>query len=270
MHAESDFSAFGGYVTDEEVGRGGSATVYRAHHIADPQRPVALKVLDEDHRTASERARLQREFEFADTLDHPHILTVYERGPSWLAMQFVDGGHSTELSSIGDRLVALTQIADALDYTHHAGIVHGDVKPTNILVGSDFARVGAVLVDFGVAHAVVDDVGRQQQDLLVSLPYTAPEVLLGRPPAATSDQYALACTAVELLTGAPPFATDNAAELVDAQLYHNPPPIVGDFGGVERSLDLVLARAMKKKPDARYASCTEFVERIARVLRRIG
>ncbi|HYB37228.1 MAG TPA: protein kinase [Mycobacterium sp.] len=117
---------------------------------------IALKVLGENHRTPSERARLDREFDFADRLDHPHIVTVYDRGPYWLAMQFVDGGKSTRLQRLDDRLTALAQISDALDYAHRCGIVDCDVKPANILVFKDFSRLDAVLIDFGVAHAVVD------------------------------------------------------------------------------------------------------------------
>lgn len=266
-HADGDSSNFGGYVIDREVGRGGHATVYQAHQVSDPRRAVALKVLDEGHRAPREQARLDREFEFARLLDHPHIVTVYEHGPNWLAMQFVDGGNSTRLQTLDDQLIVLTQIAAALDYAHRAGIVHGDVKPANILVAADFPRTGAVLVDFGVAHAVVEDVWRRQKDPQVSLPYTAPELLLGRTPTAATDQYALACTTVELLTGTPPFTAENADELVDAQLRRRPPPVSRDFGWVPRALDTVLGRAMAKLPDVRYESCSEFVENVTRVLR---
>ncbi|MGH3563236.1 MAG: serine/threonine-protein kinase [Mycobacterium sp.] len=270
LHTGSDFSDFDGYVVDREVGRGGCATVYQAHYASDPQHVVALKVLDEDHRTPAEQARLDREFEFARMLDHPHIVTVYERGPCWLAMQFVGGGKLTRLQVLNDRLAALAQIADALDYAHRSGIVHCDVKPANILVAADFSHTGAVLIDFGAAHAVVHDVRRRQSRPQVSLPYTAPEVLLGQAPSAATDEYALACTAVELLTGTPPFTADNAAELVDAQLHRMPPRISRDFGWVSHAFDTVLATAMAKTPELRYRSCTEFVERLSRALHRSG
>lgn len=260
----------GDYVIDRTVGRGGCATVYRAHPVSGPQRVLALKVLDEGHRTAAERAHLDREFEFARALDHPHVVTVYDRGPGWLTMQLVAGGNSTRLQLFDDRLAALAQIADALDYAHRNGIVHCDVKPANILVAEDFSHDGAVLIDFGVAHAVAEDVWRRQRRPQVSLPYTAPEVLLGKAPAAATDEYALACTTVELLTGAPPFTADTAAELVDAQLRRLPRPVSGDFGWIPRAFDTVLSRAMAKAPEVRYRSCTEFVEHITRVLRTSG
>lgn len=228
---------------------------------------IALKVLGENHRTPSERARLDREFDFADRLDHPHIVTVYDRGPYWLAMQFVDGGKSTRLQRLDDRLTALAQISDALDYAHRCGIVDCDVKPANILVFKDFSRLGAVLIDFGVAHAVVDDVGRRPKNLQASLPYAAPEILRGHAPSAATDEYALACSAVELLTGAPPFTADTASELVNAHLHRLPPRISRDISWVPHAFDAVPAKAIAKHPEVRYLSCAEFVEHVARALR---
>lgn len=263
-------SAIGGYVIDREVGHGGHAAVYQAHRVADPQRTIALKVLDEQHRTPVERAQLAREFAFADRLDHPHIVAVYEHGKFWLAMQFVDGGKSTRLQTLDDRLTALAQIADALDYVHRSGVVHCDVKPANILVAADFPRHGAVLTDFGVAHAVVEDVWSRPQHPEVSLPYAAPEVLLGKSPTAASDEYALACTAAELLTGSTPFTPESAATLVDAHLHHPPPAMSRDIDWLPRAFDSVLSRAMAKIPQARYGSCTELVEQLCRVLASVS
>lgn len=258
---------FGDYVIGREVGRGGHAVVYRAHRRVDPQHLVALKILHERHRTPVEQARLDREFEFAHVLDHPNVVTVYERGPFWLAMQLVDGVKATRLQTLDAQLTVLAQIADALDYTHRSGIVHCDVKPANILVPEDFPHSGAVLIDFGAAHAVVEDVQRRRQKHPeVSLPYAAPEMLLGQAPSAATDEYSLACTAVELVTGKPPFTADTAAELAGAQLRHQP-LVSEDFGRWARGFDTVLTSAMAKDPDMRYGSCSELVGQITRVLR---
>ena len=176
---------FEGYVVDAALGHGGYATVYRAHDATRPERAVALKVLDENHRRPAQLTRLQREFELAHQLDHPHIVTMYGRGPGWLAMELVDGGTVANLPTVGDRLTALAQIADALDYTHRHGIVHADVKPSNILVSQEFSRSGAVLIDFGVAHVMAEDVGGRPTHIEASLHYSAPELLLGQTPTAS-------------------------------------------------------------------------------------
>lgn len=255
---------FAGYVIDAMLGRGGYAAVYRAHRPADPKHAVALKVLDEHHRGEDQIARLRREFEFAHRLDHPHIVTVYDHGVGWLTMEVLDGGTSSALPNTETRLNALTQIADALDYTHRSGIVHCDVKPSNILMSQDFCR--AVLTDFGVAYAVSETVGWRATQIEASLPYTAPELLRGRPPSALSDQYALACTAVELLIGRPPYTAATWMEMVDAHLNRPVPSFSPKIDWLPRHFDSWLHRALAKIPESRYDSCTELIEQLRRAL----
>lgn len=258
---------FDGYVVDQTLGHGGYATVYRAHATATPEHPVALKVLADEHRGATGFARLEREFEFAYRVRHPHVVAVQRHGPGWLAMQFIDGGTVDTLQTRDHRLVALAQIADALDFVHVRGIVHSDVKPSNILVNKDFTSSGAVLIDFGVAHAIAEGRHRHPSQVQASLPYTAPEVLQGQTPTAAADEYGLACTAVELLIGAPPFAANTSMALVDAHLHQTPPRVSRQISWIPRAFDSVLAKAMAKSADARYESCTEFVEHIRQALR---
>ncbi len=255
---------FEGHIVDAFLGRGGYATVYRAHRAADPNHAVALKVLDEHHRHEDQTARLRREFEFAHQLHHPHIVTVHEHGTGWLTMELVEGGMSTALPSKAHRLTALAQIADALDYTHRCGIVHCDVKPSNILVSLDFSR--AVLIDFGVAYAVAETVGWHAKHIEASLPYAAPELLRGRPPSALTDQYALACTAVELLLGTPPYSAETWMGLVDAHLNRPVPSFSRKIAWVPRLFDSVMSRALAKIPERRYDSCSEFVTQLTRAL----
>ncbi|MBJ7337958.1 serine/threonine-protein kinase [Mycolicibacterium sp.] len=258
--------AFEDYVVDGVVGHGGSATVYRAHHAATPDQAVALKVLDDTHHDPGNLTRLLREFEFARRTAHPHVVTMYECGPGWLAMQFVAGGTVLGLTSRADRLTALSQIAGALDHAHRLGIVHCDVKPANILVCEPFSRGGAILTDFGIARAVTDAVARRPTHVEGSLPYVAPEVLHGHAPTASSDEYALACTTVELLTGSPPFTALTSIALVSAHLNSPVPKYSRRYDWMPRAFDSILAKAMAKTPELRYQSCSEFISLVVRAI----
>jgi serine/threonine protein kinase len=258
---------FQGYVVGAVVGHGGFATVYRAHHASGDEHFIALKVLADDHHGPAEFFRLQREFDFADRVRHPHVVSVERCGAGWLAMRFVDGGTLAATQPLENRLTALAQIAEALDYVHRCGIVHCDVKPTNILVYKDFSEGGAVLIDFGVAHALAEDYRKRPQQVQASLPYIAPEVLLGHIPQAATDQYGLACTAVELLTGAAPFDEPTASALINAHLDSAPPQVSRKVASLPRAVDSIVCRAMAKDPEMRYESCTEFVAMLTKVLR---
>ena len=258
---------FEGYVIEAAVGHGGYATVYRAHHAAGADRAIALKVLDEQHRHQAQLARLRREFEFAHQLDHPHIVRMYERGPGWLSMELLSGGTVAILSTMPERLAALTQIGDALDYIHNHGIVHCDVKPSNILVQQYFSQDGAALIDFGVAVSITDDIGYRATHVEASLPYCAPELLTGHAPSGATDEYALACTAVELITGSPPFTAISQLGLIGAHLKKAPPRRSREIDWLPRVFDSILAKAMAKSPENRYQSCREFISLITRALR---
>jgi serine/threonine-protein kinase len=181
-------------------------------------------------------------------------------------MELVEGGTATRLKRLADRLAALVQIAGALDYAHQLGIVHCDVKPSNILVSLPFAVHGAVLTDFGVAHAVAEDVGRKPAHIEASLPYSAPELLYGHAPTAETDEYALACTAFELITGSPPFTATTSMGLVDEHLHSPPPKLSRKVDWVPHAFDSIMSKALAKGPDSRYESCAELIALIARAL----
>jgi eukaryotic-like serine/threonine-protein kinase len=266
MSALASGDRFAGYLVDEALGHGGYATVYRARQPG-ARAVVALKVLDDNHLDPVHLARLRREFAFARQLDHPHVVTMYDAGPGWLAMELVAGGTIGTPSRRTDRLTALAQIADALDYAHRRGIVHCDVKPSNILVAQELSPIRAVLVDFGVAHSVAADVGRRPSHVEASLPYSAPELLRGQAPSAATDEYALACTTVELITGAPPFSATTPMDLIEAHLHRPPPRISKRIAWVPLAFDAIVAKGLAKSPDHRYRTCAEFVSLISRALR---
>lgn len=280
---------FHSYAVGKVLGQGGSSTVFLAHRVSANDPPVALKVLSPGRRTEIHLQRMTREFDFARRLQHPHIVEVYERGTDWLTMRYIDGGNAATLHSLGLRLQALAQIAEALDFTHRQGIVHCDVKPANMLVFKDFSRGGAVLIDFGVSHSLAEDMSarlsrdaterlsldpakritHQRPDsaarVQASLPYAAPELLTGRAPSAATDEYALACTAVELITGAPPFVAPTAGALIDAHLHQAPPRMARKVSWVPHAFDSIMAKAMAKDPDARYESCAGLIALLTRV-----
>lgn len=263
---------FEGYRVETLLGHGGEAGVYRAHRVAGGAdgrcaSVVAIKILDEDHRDNADVARLAREFRVARHLEHPHIIEVHEHGDFWMTMQYIDGGPISRLETLDDRLDALAQVADALDAAHRSGIVHTDVKPINILVHQDFS-LGAVLVDFGAAHVLAEDVWNRSGRPLASLPYAAPELLQGRLPQAATDEYALACTALEVLTGLTPYSTNNASDLIDSHLHRPPPDISTMVPWLSKSFDVVLARSIAKDPDRRYESCTEMIGHISAAISR--
>jgi eukaryotic-like serine/threonine-protein kinase len=254
------------YVIDAAVGHGGSAVVYRAHHAAEPTAAVALKVLDERHRDPDHLSRLRHEFDFANRVKHPHVVKVFDCGPGWLAMELIEGGSVTKLTERSDVLVALLQIAEALDHVHRQGVVHCDVKPANILVAQDFSAGGATLIDFGVARNLAERIGHRLTRIEASLPYSSPEVLRGHAATAATDEYALACTTVELLTGTPPFVATTAMGLIDDQLNRPVPQVSRRFDWMPRAFDSILAKAMAKDPERRYDTCGEFIALVIRVL----
>ena len=263
----SQEDTFEDYVIDGALGHGGSATVYRAHHADAPGHVVALKVLDQRHHDEAHLSRLLREFELARRARHPHVVTMYECGPCWLTMQLATGGTAMRLTSRRDRLTALAQVAGALDHVHATGVVHCDVKPSNILVLEEFTINGVILTDFGIARSMTEDLGHRPKNVEASLPYAAPEVLRGHAPSAASDEYSLACTAVEMITGATPFRAPTAMALISAQIDNPVPRYARRFDWIPHSFDSILAKAMAKDPDQRYQSCSEMIVLMTRSLR---
>ena len=268
---------FAGYVIQRLLGTGGMGEVYLAQHPRLP-RQDALKILSSASTVDDEfRARFIREAELAATLWHPHIVGVLDRGEFngrlWISMDYVDGTDAGRLIrerySSGmpeqDVFEIVTAVADALDFGHERRLLHRDVKPENILVtASDGHRRRVLLTDFGIARRV-DDVSNLTDDNVAvgTISYVAPEQLLGKQLDGRADQYALAATAFHLLTGAPPFEDSNRAVVISHHL-HTSPPRISDRRPDLAHLDAVLARALAKDPDERYANCLDFARALTK------
>ncbi|BBY04822.1 serine/threonine protein kinase [Mycobacterium noviomagense] len=262
---------FAGYTIVRLLGSGGMGQVYLAQHPRLPRRD-ALKVLPADLTADTEyRERFHREADLAAELWHPNIVGIHDRGEFggqlWISMDYVEGTDAAELlrnqypsgMPSTEALEIVTAVADALDYAHSRGLLHRDVKPSNILLGEPTTRKRRILLaDFGIARQVGDISGLTATNMMVGTPaYCAPEQLTGSDLDGRADQYALACTAFHLLTGSEPFQHSNPAVVITHHLSAPPPPI-GDRRPELAELDPVIAKALAKNRDDRYPSCSDF------------
>jgi serine/threonine-protein kinase len=255
---------FVGYRIEELIGRGGMGVVYRAYDLR-LKRTIALKLvapelaLDEHF-----RERFARETELAMALEHPNVIPIYDAGDVdgrlYLAMRLVEG---PDLRGILRREGALpaerahaicAQVASALDAAHAKGLVHRDVKPSNVLVDADDH---VYVADLGVGRRL-EEVG---EDRSVGTPaYLPPEEIEGGPVDGRADVYSLGCLFYECLTGEPPFRRDSPLALAWAHLEEEPMPSSARRDGLPQAIDAVLGKALAKSPDDRYATCAGFMD----------
>ena len=266
----------GGYQLLERLGQGAMAQVYRAR---DPTSgaEVAVKILY-PHLTGDEGfvARFRREAQAAASLDHPHIIRILDHGTegdlSYLVMELIDGPslkdvleRREEPLSPDEAVRLVTTLAEALEHAHRQGIVHRDVKPSNVLLRG--GRLDdPVLTDFGVARMVEATVATAAGTTLGTPTYMAPEQGEGKPGDARSDIYALGVILYELLTGRPPFEADSPYALILRHI-HTPPPSPRTLRpALPKPLEAVTLRALAKEPAARYPSAAAFAEALRRSL----
>ena len=257
------------YRVESNVARGGMAIVYRARDIV-LRRPVALKVIaPELAMNENFRLRFKRESQLAAAIEHPGIIPIYrageEDGRLYIAMRFVDGEDlGTVLRRQGglpvDQLLPLfTQIADALDAAHAAGLVHRDVKPGNVLLtghAGDLSARHVYLTDFGLTKRPASGIDLTTAGrILGTVHYVAPEQIGGGPVGAAADVYSLGCMLYEALAGDPPFVAEDETAMLWAHLAGPIPSVRGRRPDLPPAVDDVLARAMAKEPAGRPATC---------------
>lgn len=270
--ALSDGQMFAGYRIIGLLGSGGMGRVYLAQHPRLPRRD-ALKLLPRDWSAdADYRLRFNREADLASTLWHPNIVGVHDRGEDdgqlWISMDYVDGLDAARLVAErhpggmpADEVAQIViAVARALDSAHKRGLLHRDVKPANIMLThlDDDGEQRILLTDFGLARDVDDDSGFAASDMtLGTVAYCAPEQLQGEDVDGRADQYALAATAFALLTGRPVFADSDPSVVVGHQLDSSPTALAETHPELA-ALDPVLAVALAKRPEDRFARCSDF------------
>ncbi|MGD8377263.1 MAG: protein kinase, partial [Acidobacteriota bacterium] len=254
------------YRVVELVGEGSSAQVYLAEAVRDGGGRVALKILRRpgDDTLSNELAILQK-------LAHPSLVrllghgTLSQEGPPYLALEWVDGTDLVEASRLlpPSRLRGLlAQLCRGLAYLHGQGIVHGDLKPSNLLVvrSSDEAEDGLVIkiLDFGLAR-LIDGSDRPEGGTLA---YAAPEILRGGKVDGRADLYAVGILLYRILSGSLPFDVSDPAAALRGHLEETPRPLDRDRIGVAAELAEIVTRLLMKDPADRFASATELADRL--------
>jgi serine/threonine-protein kinase len=264
--------SLGRYEILEELGRGSMGVVYKAR---DPRigRIVALKTIAFSFALGpgEEEEFLQRfhhEAQIAGRLNHPNVVTIYDvgekaaDGEAYIAMEFVTGTNLHDLLAGGARLplaqVAslVTQVAEALDFAHDNGVVHRDIKPANILITESGQ---AKILDFGIAR--LEAAGMTRPGRFFGTPnYMAPEQVTGADVDGRADQFSLGVTLYQLLTGEKPFVGESVTAISYQVVNVEAPPPSKLNTALRSSFDIVVARALAKRPTDRYARCSDLAE----------
>lgn len=260
-----------GFRVQSLIGAGSMGSVYLAEDTRTGE-PVALKVmtagLAEDERF---RQRFIRESALAATLDHPHVVRTLASGEAdgmlFLAMAYVEGSDLRDVLRREGRLEPeralrlVAQAAGALDAAHAEGLVHRDVKPGNILIGSGPDGEHAYMCDFGLARHVSSVSSLTgERGFVGTIDYVPPEQIEGGTIDSRTDVYSLGCVLFECLSGARPFERDSELSVVFAHLNEPPPRITELRPELPVAFDGVFANALAKLLDDRYQSCGEMVD----------
>ena len=276
---KSEVRQVGRYRILELLGRGGMATVFKAH---DPgiDRIIAIKFLhaslceDEEYRT-----RFLREARAAGMLTHPNIATIYDvgeiEGRPYIAMELREGEPLNDLMaqgaefSIKEVLEIGIQLASALDYAHAKGVVHRDIKPANIIVSKK--RNSIKVADFGIAH--LESASRTQHtrigDVIGTPQYMSPEQAMGGKIDGRSDLFSVGIVLYQLVTGQKPFEADTIVALMMKIAKENPPTIQKLRPEAPPALRRLIERCLSKQPDRRFQSGKDLREALIKLIRTL-
>jgi len=263
----------GKYEIQAEIGKGGMGVVYQGY---DPllDRRVAVKVLAPH--LVRERGyveRFLREARSAARLKHDGIVTIYDVGQQenwyYIVMEYLEGQTLAQIIrqrgtlSSDQALAILRRLGEALDYAHHYGLVHRDVKPGNIVVDS---AGHATLADFGVARASGQMTLTKAGGLVGTPQYMSPEQAQGEQVDHRTDVYSLGVVAYEMLTGQTPFGAATPHAVLHQLIYEPPPSVRSRRPDLPAEVDRVLAIVLAKEPASRYQMATSFVETLGQAL----
>ncbi|MBP7999875.1 MAG: protein kinase [Chloroflexi bacterium] len=257
----------GPYTIEAELGQGGMASVFKAHH-SGLDRYVAIKVMHSMFKSDDSFVRrFQREARVVAKLEHPHIIPVYDyaehRGHPYLVMRYVEGITLKErlregMLSRNEMVRLVTAIADGLDYAHGQGVLHRDVKPSNIMLTKGG---GIFITDFGLARILQAGESTMSQGMMMGTPqYIPPEQARGLAELDhRADLYSLGVILYEMTVGRVPFDAPTTYTIIHDQIF-TPPPKPRDLNGqLSPELEAVLLQALAKEPEARFASAGEMV-----------
>ena len=270
-----------GYRIERRLGRGGMSVVYLAEDLA-LGRKVALKVLaPELSDDAGFRERFRLESRLAASIDHPNVIPIYEAGEAegqlYIAMRYVEGADLRRLIDEDGALdparavELVARAADGLEAAHDRGLVHRDVKPSNVLIASPGEHEHVYLADFGLTKtAESEEQAKEVAQLSGTTNYVAPELITEGAVGKGADLYALGCVLYEALTGHVPFPRSSELETLVAHIDEPAPKPSATRPEVSADLDAVVERAMAKDPSERYASAAELAAAVRATLPAAG
>ena len=268
----------GKYVIINKVGKGSTGTVYLSH---DPyyRRDVAIKVYNIEEDSNPDRANVSRKMFYNEAhmvgmLQHPNIMPIYDAGEEggkyYVVTEHVQGARTLaaycrpdNLLRVDDVVEIIYKCAKALHYSHGRGVIHRDVKPSNVMLTIDN---DVRIIDFGIAICNDSDVSRIE-GIAGSPSYMSPEQVQSEDLTPRSDLYSLGAVLYELLTGFRPFRADNLSKLLHQIVYATPPPIHTYRDDIPEELENVVAMTMQKDPDKRCTSGAAMAADLTRVYR---